>query len=211
MYDCQGEGNGALYIPVGALVGASDLQSLANRGALSSLTITMKKHPAMLNPADEKLEAQCSKMLEEEKACLTSEDKSKLGEHILFEGVVYTYIVVCSCSMITIFFVNCSGSVRDLCPMAPNNVNTMACAAMAAHSIGFDNTVGKLVGDCRLTTHEIEILALGPVNSMGQQFKLHIHRSSPAPVGAVTSKATYGSFLESILKCHGLGPGVHFV
>jgi predicted dinucleotide-utilizing enzyme len=23
------------------------------------------------------------------------------------------------------------GSVRDLCPLAPNNVNTMACAAMA--------------------------------------------------------------------------------
>jgi hypothetical protein len=95
--------------------------------------------------------------------------------------------------------------------MAPNNVNTMACAAMACHSLGFDNTIGRLVADARLTTHEIEIIALGHPNSLGQQFKLHICRSSPAPVGAVTSKATYGSFLESVLKCHGLGPGVHFV
>lgn len=104
-----------------------------------------------------------------------------------------------------------TGPVRDLCPMAPNNVNTMACAAMASHSLGFDNTVGRLVADARLTTHEIEILALGHPNELGQRFKLHICRSSPAPVGAVTSKATYGSFLESVLKCHGLGPGVHFV
>jgi hypothetical protein len=25
-----------------------------------------------------------------------------------------------------------------LCPLAPNNVNTMACAALAAHNLGFD-------------------------------------------------------------------------
>jgi hypothetical protein len=82
---------------------------------------------------------------------------------------------------------------------------------MACHSLGFDQTIGRLVADARLSTHEIEVLALGPPNAAGQQFKLHIRRSSPAPVGAVTSKATYGSFLESVLKCHGLGPGVHFV
>lgn len=32
---------------------------------------------------------------------------------------------------------NClSGCVRDLCPLAPNNVNTMAAAALAAHNLG---------------------------------------------------------------------------
>lgn len=30
------------------------------------------------------------------------------------------------------------GDVRTLCPLAPNNVNTMACAALAAHNLGFD-------------------------------------------------------------------------
>jgi len=44
------------------------------------------------------------------------------------------------------------GSVRDLCPLAPNNVNTMAAAAMAAHNLGFDGVVARyidvmLVGD----------------------------------------------------------------
>ena len=58
------------------------------------------------------------------------------------------------------------GSVRQLCPQAPNNVNTMACAAMAAHTLGFDGTVGRLVADARLTTHEIEIEALGKVRAL---------------------------------------------
>lgn len=30
------------------------------------------------------------------------------------------------------------GPVRELCPLAPNNVNTMAVAAMAAKNLGFD-------------------------------------------------------------------------
>jgi predicted dinucleotide-utilizing enzyme len=41
------------------------------------------------------------------------------------------------------------GPVRQLCPLAPNNVNTMAAAAMAAESLGFDNVVGCLVSDSR--------------------------------------------------------------
>lgn len=30
------------------------------------------------------------------------------------------------------------GPVRELCPLAPNNVNTMAVASMAASNLGFD-------------------------------------------------------------------------
>ena len=41
------------------------------------------------------------------------------------------------------------GPVRDLCPLAPNNVNTMAAAAMAAHNLGFDNVTGCLIADPR--------------------------------------------------------------
>ena len=39
------------------------------------------------------------------------------------------------------------GPVRDLCPLAPNNVNTMAAAAIAGHNLGFDKVVGRLVSD----------------------------------------------------------------
>ena len=41
------------------------------------------------------------------------------------------------------------GPVRELCPLAPNNVNTMAAASVAAHNLGFDKTIGRLVADPR--------------------------------------------------------------
>ena len=36
------------------------------------------------------------------------------------------------------------GPVRELCPLAPNNVNTMAAGAVAATNLGFDKTIGCL-------------------------------------------------------------------
>ncbi|KAJ7313779.1 hypothetical protein JRQ81_005466 [Phrynocephalus forsythii] len=39
------------------------------------------------------------------------------------------------------------GPVRQLCPLAPNNVNTMAAACMAASSLGFDGVQGCLIAD----------------------------------------------------------------
>ena len=50
-----------------------------------------------------------------------------------------------------------------------------------------------------------------PNPTTGRKFELNVTRSSPAPVGAVTSKATYGTFLESLLRARGRGNGVHFV
>lgn len=41
------------------------------------------------------------------------------------------------------------GSIRELCPLAPNNTNTMACAAVAGYCLGFDNVIGRLVSDPR--------------------------------------------------------------
>ena len=41
------------------------------------------------------------------------------------------------------------GPVRELCPLAPNNVNTMAAGAVAATNLGFDKTIGCL-GRCKL-------------------------------------------------------------
>ena len=41
------------------------------------------------------------------------------------------------------------GPVRELCPLAPNNVNTMAAAAIAGHNLGFSHVIGCLVADPR--------------------------------------------------------------
>ena len=39
------------------------------------------------------------------------------------------------------------GPVRPLCSIAPNNVNTMAAAAIVASNLGLDKTIGRLVSD----------------------------------------------------------------
>lgn len=102
------------------------------------------------------------------------------------------------------------GPVRPLCPMAPNNVNTMAAACVAAQHLGFDNVVGKLVSDPNLRDwHIVEVEAFGPTMSNGNQFSVRTVRSNPADPGAVTGSATYHSFLSSILRAKGKGPGVH--
>lgn len=97
------------------------------------------------------------------------------------------------------------GPVRELCPLAPNNVNTMAAAAIAAHNLGFDKVTGSIVSDPQLTDwHIVEVEVWGP-----NGFNVKTVRSNPAAVGAVTGTATYASFLSSMLGAKGKGPGVH--
>lgn len=50
---------------------------------------------------------------------------------------------ICGSEAVTLY----DGPVRGLCPLAPNNVNTMAAAAMAGHNLGFDVVQGCLVSD----------------------------------------------------------------
>ena len=47
--------------------------------------------------------------------------------------------------LLNVIFV--SGPVRALCPLAPNNVNTMAAAAIIAKNLGFDGVQGRLIAD----------------------------------------------------------------
>ena len=106
-------------------------------------------------------------------------------------------------------FIVFEGSVRDMCPLAPNNVNTMACAALAAHNLGFDGTKAKLVADTRLETHVIVVDVTGP--STGElDFKVVTDRINPAPPGAVTGIQTYMSFWSSLIGAKGQPAGVHF-
>jgi len=95
------------------------------------------------------------------------------------------------------------GPIRDLCPMAPNNVNTIACAALAGHNIGFDNTRAQLyVAAPDLHAHIVEVHVEGPGG-----FKADTVRHNPAKVGAVTGNATYNSFLSSMLAAAKMSKG----
>lgn len=123
------------------------------------------------------------------------------------QGELAEKIDACASTPVTLY----EGSVRQLCPLAPNNVNTMAAAAMAAHNLGFDNVQGCLVSDSSLTDwHIVEVDAWG-AGDIGADKVFHVHtvRRNPASVGAVTGSATYASFLSSIMGAHGKGPGVH--
>lgn len=101
------------------------------------------------------------------------------------------------------------GPVRGLCPLAPNNVNTMAGAAIAAHNLGFDKVQGCLISDPDLHDwHIVEVEALG-AKVAGRDFQVHTVRRNPADPGAVTGTATYASFFSSCVKARGKGPGVH--
>ncbi|GCC38362.1 aspartate dehydrogenase domain-containing protein isoform X1 [Chiloscyllium punctatum] len=99
------------------------------------------------------------------------------------------------------------GPVRNLCDLAPNNVNTMAAAAMAGHTLGFDHVQGSLVADPDLLNfHIVDIEVTGPVDkSSGHEFTVKTSRRNPAPVGEVTGMATYTSFWSSVLNCKGHG------
>lgn len=114
-----------------------------------------------------------------------------------------------------------SGSVAELCPLAPNNVNTMAAAAVAAGTLGFTGVRGEIVSDtawvflnvgltlmliaplrlfyatlgCRLRDfHVVEVEVTGPGG-----FSVKTVRRNPASLGAVTGRATYTSFWNSLL------------
>ena len=101
-----------------------------------------------------------------------------------------------------------SGPLRKLCPLAPNNVNTMAVLAMASR-LGFDKVQATLVADPGLQHHITEVHLFGPKTS-GPRYRLSLIRESPAGVGAVTSTATLTTFLTSMLGSQGDGDGVHF-
>ncbi|CAD5219819.1 unnamed protein product [Bursaphelenchus xylophilus] len=95
------------------------------------------------------------------------------------------------------------GPVRLLCPLAPNNVNTMAGAAIAAHNLGFDRTMAKLIADPALRDWHIVEYELKGENG----FCTKLRRENPAKRGAVTGDFTYFSFLSSVIETLYKPPG----
>ena len=172
-------GNHGLYIPSGALWGAADIQKMADRNTLASLSISMAFHPSSLKRVFGDLAINMKKHVK-------SDDTTN--------GPITVY----------------SGPVRALCPMAPNNVNTMAAAALAAHTLGFDKTHGELIVDSSLDAHVITVDARGHPRSDGSYFRAVSTRHNPAQHGAVTGSATLVSFVSSMVGANGRGRGIHF-
>ena len=85
----------------------------------------------------------------------------------------------------------------------------MACAAIAAHNLGFDQVQGCLVADSSLDCHIVEVEVLGPIMNGNDQFSVKTVRHNPCQLGAVTGNATYASFANSMKRAFGKGKGVH--
>jgi hypothetical protein len=179
---------------------------MADRGTLTGLTVTMRFPPASLKLRGE-LAERCAQV-----ASFSFSFSCFFSFYISFS---FSFSVLLSfsfsCLQVTDTAVELyHGPVRQLCPLAPNNVNTMAAAAVAATNLGFDGTVGRLVADpTGADWHVVEVEVEGPVGPGGNRFTSHTVRRNPASRGAVTGSATYGSFLSSLLRAGGRGAGTH--
>jgi len=98
-----------------------------------------------------------------------------------------------------------NGTVRTLAGLAPNNVNTMTCLALAANTIGLDKTQACLIAQKQSDAHIVSIEVTGK-----NGFNVKTERYNPAKKGAVTGDETYHSFLASLLKASATEKGIHF-
>lgn len=100
------------------------------------------------------------------------------------------------------------GPLRELCGYAPNNVNTMAVLALSS-GLGMDKVQATLIADTTLEHHITEVSLFGP-GEPNTRYSLELIRKSPAGAGAVTSSATFDTFLASMIRATGQGTGLHF-
>ncbi|XP_066031025.1 aspartate dehydrogenase domain-containing protein-like [Chamaea fasciata] len=97
------------------------------------------------------------------------------------------------------------GPLRPLCPLVPNNVNTMAAAAVAAPSLGFDGVTACLVADPSVPDWHVIAVEVTAVAEGGRALTVTSTRRNPAGAGDVTGSATRHSFWSSVLACTGHG------
>ena len=84
----------------------------------------------------------------------------------------------------------------------------MAVLALSS-GLGFDAVEATLVADTTLEHHITMVSLFGP-GAPQKRYSLELIRKSPAGAGAVTSTATFDSFLRSMNRAHGQGSGIHF-
>jgi aspartate dehydrogenase len=96
------------------------------------------------------------------------------------------------------------GPLRELCQLAPQNVNTMALFALVT-GLGFDTVQAELIGVPDFGKHQIDWEVWGPEVASGQRYRITSGRHNPAAPGAVTGSVTYKSFLHSVLRATDIG------
>ena len=91
------------------------------------------------------------------------------------------------------------GPVRDVCPLFPRNVNTLAAIAYA--SLGFDRTRGTLIVSPEWDTAVVSFEASGP--------GLDVSVERTEAITGVTGATTPASIYNSIQMIGSRGPGIH--
>lgn len=164
----------ALYFPSGALWGATDVLKMGNMKTLAQVSITMRKPPHSF-----RLEEPLQSAL---KAYTDLLDNPETRDNAPSSFTLY------------------DGPVRGISPLAPNNVNTMACLAVASgEELGFDLCRGILVADATVAAHIIDITIKGkPIPGRDDVFEVTTRRFNPCDPNQVTATATYPSFLGSL-------------
>ncbi len=167
-----------LIIGRGALWAANDIQRMARQGLLETVKVKMHFHPRSLRlPADSSLKAVVDELLKTSEESSSSKSPPPLPAVILY-----------------------SGPVRAVCPLAPNNVNTMATAALLG--VGLDRTEGVLVADPGLADHHrIEVEVRGVQRpGFSMPFSALSTRISPTSAeSSVSSRQTLDAFWQSVL------------
>lgn len=88
-----------------------------------------------------------------------------------------------------------AGSVGEINQIAPQNTNTMSIYALIAKDLGFSGCQGRILADRNLPAH---IVTCSIETTLG--LTLQLERYNPANHQAVTGKATFSSFFNSLLN-----------
>jgi aspartate dehydrogenase len=94
------------------------------------------------------------------------------------------------------------GSVRDIAPLFPRNVNTMVTCALA--TVGLDRCRGRMIADPALDHAVAEVEAWGTDGS-------YLTTVKRQPMLGVSGTEMFASTLRSVLKATGSGPSMDFL
>jgi len=94
------------------------------------------------------------------------------------------------------------GSVREIAPLFPRNVNTMVTCALA--TVGIDRCRGRMVADPSLDHAVAEVEAWGEDGS-------YLTTVKKQPMVGVSGTEMFQSTLRSVLKATGAGPTMDFL
>jgi predicted dinucleotide-utilizing enzyme len=94
------------------------------------------------------------------------------------------------------------GSVREIAPLFPRNVNTMVTCALA--TVGLDKCRGRMIADPALDHAVAEVEAWGKDGS-------YLTTVKRQPMVGVSGTEMFASTLRSVLKATGTGPPVDFL